>query len=244
MSRRVIGPVIGIVAHQALVEEVGTQVLHHVTNSAYVKAVRKAGGTPVLLPLTDADDVEALLDAVDGVLLTGGDDVDPASYGHERAPETVKTDPARDELELALARAVVGRDHPALAICRGCQVLNVALGGTLTQHVDDHFELGRYNESVHAVKLVDGTSLGRWLPDVGGGVLEVNSLHHQSVDVLGSRARVAATAEDGTVEALEVEGAPNIVGVQWHPELLRHRPDHLGLFSELVRRAAGRGPGY
>lgn len=237
------GPVIGIVAHQALVEEVDTRVLHHVTNSAYVKAVRKAGGTPVLLPLIGAHDVEAFLDAVDGVLLTGGDDVDPASYGHERAPETVKTDPARDELELALARAVVVRDHPALAICRGCQVLNVALGGTLTQHVDGHFELDRYNQTVHVVKLVDGTSLERWLPGAQGDVLEVNSLHHQSVASLGDRARVAATGEDGMVEAIEVEGAPNVVGVQWHPELLRHRPDHLGLFSELVRRAGERREG-
>ncbi|HET6810253.1 MAG TPA: gamma-glutamyl-gamma-aminobutyrate hydrolase family protein [Acidimicrobiales bacterium] len=232
-------PAIGIVAHQALVEEVGTRVLHHVTNSAYVKAVRKAGGTPVLLPMVDATDAEIFLDAVEGVLLTGGDDVDPASYGHERAPETVKTDAARDELELALARAVVERDHPTLAICRGCQVLNVALGGTLTQHVDDHFHLERYNEGVHAVKLADGSSLERWLPGVRGGVLEVNSLHHQSVHTLGPAARVAATAEDGTVEAVEVDGAANVVGVQWHPELLRHRPDHLGLFTELVRRAAG-----
>lgn len=236
-------PVIGVVAHQALVEEVGTRVLHHVTNSAYVKAVRKAGGMPVLLPMIDAADAETFLDAVDGVLLTGGDDLDPASYGHERSPQTVKTDPARDELELALARAVVDRDHPTLAICRGCQVLNVALGGTLTQHVEDHFELDRYNEGVHAVKLVDGTSLERWLPGVGGGVLDVNSLHHQSVHTPGTAARVAATAEDGTVEALEVDGAPNVVGVQWHPELLRHRRDHLGLFAELVRRAAGRGRG-
>jgi putative glutamine amidotransferase len=234
-------PVIGIVAHQALVEEVDTRVLHHVTNSAYVKAVRKAGGIPVLLPLIDGPDAEAFLGAVDGVLLTGGDDVDPASYGHERAPETVKTDPRRDELELALARAVVGRDHPTLAICRGCQVLNVALGGTLTQHVDDHFELGRYNETVHAVKLVDGTSLEQWVGGTPAGVLEVNSLHHQSVDAPGSRARVAATSEDGVVEAIEVEGAANVVGVQWHPELLRHRPDHLALFRELVRRAGGTG---
>lgn len=235
------GPVIGIVAHQALVEEAGARVRHHVTNAAYVKAVRKAGGVPVLLPMIDTDDAGTFLGAVDGVLLTGGDDVDPASYGHERAPETVTTDPARDELELALARAVVARDHPALAICRGCQVLNVALGGTLTQHVEDHFELERYNQSIHTVKLASGTSLERWLPDVRDGVLEVNSLHHQSVDVLGSGVRVAATAEDGTVEALEVDGAPNVVAVQWHPELLRHRPDHLGLFTELVRRAAGRG---
>jgi putative glutamine amidotransferase len=234
-------PAIGIVAHQALVDEVGTRVLHHVTNSAYVKAVRKAGGTPVLLPLIDAADAETFLGAVDGVLLTGGDDVDPASYGHERAPETVKTDPARDELELSLAHAVVERDHPTLAICRGCQVLNVALGGTLTQHVEDHFDLARYNEGVHAVKLVDGTTLVRWLPDVVGGVLEVNSLHHQSLDVLGNAARVAAAAADGTVEAVEVDGAANVVGVQWHPELLRHRPAHLGLFAELVRRAARRG---
>ncbi|HEX5268432.1 MAG TPA: gamma-glutamyl-gamma-aminobutyrate hydrolase family protein [Acidimicrobiales bacterium] len=237
------GPVIGIAAHQALVEEVDTRVLHHVTNSAYVKAVRKGGGVPVLLPLIDVSDAETFLDAVDGVLLTGGDDVDPASYGHDRAPETVKTDPVRDELELALAGAVVERDHPTLAICRGCQVMNVALGGTLTQHVEDHFELDRYNQTVHTVKLTGGTALERWLPGAHGGVLEVNSLHHQSVEALGPRTRIAATADDGTVEALEFDGAPNVVAVQWHPELLRHRPDHLGLFAELVRRAGQRRGG-
>jgi putative glutamine amidotransferase len=232
------GPLIGIAAHQALVEEADTPVLHHVANSAYVKAVRKGGGLPVLLPLIEPADAGAFLDVVDGVLLTGGDDVDPASYGHQRAPETVRTDPARDELELALARAAVDRNVPTLAICRGCQVLNVALGGSLSQHVDGHLELDRYNQTVHAVKLVEGTALRQWLPGSEGGVVEVNSLHHQSVASLGAGLRVVATAEDGTVEALEVDGAPNVVGVQWHPELLRHRPDHLGLFRELSRRAA------
>lgn len=236
-------PVIGIAAHQALVEEVDTRVLHNVTNSAYVKAVRKAGGVPVLLPLLDSGDLADLIGAVDGVVLTGGDDVDPATYGQLPAPETVKTDPARDELETALARAVVERDVPTLAICRGCQVLNVALGGTLLQHVDSHFDLSRYNETVHRVKLVDGAGLAGWLPDTDAGELEVNSLHHQAVDTVAPGARVVAAAEDGTVEALAVDGAPGVIGVQWHPELLRHRPDHLGLFRSLVARASSRPSG-
>lgn len=234
------GPVIGIAAHQTLVDEVDTRVLHNVTNSAYVKAVRKAGGVPVLLPLLDSGDLADLIGAVDGVVLTGGDDVDPASYGEPPAPETVKTDPPRDELETALARAVVERDVPTLAICRGVQVLNVALGGTLVQHVDDHFDLGRYNETVHRVDLVEGGGLAAWLPDGCGAGLEVNSLHHQAVGAVAPGARVAATAGDGTVEALAVEAAPAVIGVQWHPELLRHRPDHLGLFRALVARAASR----
>lgn len=234
------GPVIGITAHQALVEEVDTRVMHNVTNSAYVKAVRKAGGVPVLLPLLDSADLADLVGVVDGVVLTGGDDVDPASYGQAAAPETGKTDPARDQLETALARAVVEREVPTLAICRGCQVLNVALGGTLVQHVDTHFDLGRYNETVHRVKLVGGGALAAWLPRTGAAELDVNSLHHQAVDTVAPGLRVAAVAEDGTVEALEVDGAPAVIGVQWHPELLRHRPDHLGLFRSLVARAASR----
>ena len=235
------GPVIGIAAHQALVEEADARVLHNVANSAYVKAVRKAGAVPVLLPLIAAEDVDGLLDAVGGLVLTGGDDVDPASYGHERAAETVKTDAARDELEVALARAAVARNLPTLAICRGCQVLNVALGGTLVQHVDAHFDLSRYNETIHAVKLTAGSALSGWLPGASSGVVEVNSLHHQAVDEPGIGVRIAATAEDGTVEAVEVDGSPDVVGVQWHPELLRHLPEHLALFRELTTRAARRG---
>ena len=229
-------PLIGITAHQKPVEEVGHQVLHHVVNSAYVKAVRKAGGVPVLLPMVDPADAPALLERVDGLVVTGGDDVDPASYGEHPAPETGPTDPARDTLDLALCRLAVEWNSPTLAICRGAQVLNVALGGGLVQHVDDHFHLDRFNASVHPVEVDADSTLARWLGRTGA---EVNSLHHQAAGRLAPAVRVVARAPDGTPEGLEVEGSDRVVAVQWHPELLRHRQEQVALFAGLVQLAAG-----
>jgi putative glutamine amidotransferase len=229
-------PLIGISTHQALVGDGEIRALHHVTNVAYVKAVRKAGGVPVLLPLVEPDDAPGLLERVDGFVLTGGVDVDPAAYGAMAQPETVETDPARDALDIALCKIAVDRDVPTLAICRGVQVLNVSLGGTLVQHLDHHFDVPRYNESVHRVKVDPDSALATW---VGTDVLEVNSLHHQAVETVGPRARVVAGAEDGTVEGIEVAGSDRVLGVQWHPEMLRHRPEHLALFQTLARLASG-----
>ena len=229
-------PLIGIVAHHTRVEEAGFQAPHAVTNLAYVKAVRKAGGTPVLLPLVEPGDAPAAVTGVDGVVLTGGLDLDPAGYGQPPHPETGPVDPARDGLELALARAAVDRDVPMLAICRGVQVMNVALGGTLVQHVEKHHDIERYNEVVHPVSIEPGSTLAAWL-DGAAASLEVNTLHHQAVDEIAPGCRAVAWADDGTVEAIEVEGARGVVGVQWHPELLRHLPEHLRLFESLVAAA-------
>ena len=228
-------PLIGIVAHPTPVEEAGFQAPHAVTNLAYVKAVRKAGGIPVLLPLVEPDDAAALVARVDGVILTGGFDVDPSTYGQPPHPETGPVDPVRDGLELAAARATVAADIPLLAICRGIQVLNVALGGTLVQHLDKHHNVERYNEVVHPVSVEAGSVLAGWLE--GADSLDVNTLHHQAVDSVAPGCRAVAWAHDGTVEGIEVEGARAVVGVQWHPELLRHLPDHLRLFESLVAAA-------
>ena len=232
-------PLIGIVAHRAAVREPSGPATHHVVDSAYIKAVRKAGGTPVLLPLIEDTDAVALISRVDGILLTGGDDVDPARYGEDTGPNVFRTDPVRDGWDIAVVEAALDSDRPLLAICRGAQVLNVALGGTLVQHVDGHAVLEGYNQSVHQVKLDPGSSLSEWLGDAGqSGQLGVNSLHHQAVERLGSGLAIAARAEDGTVEALALEGRRDVLGVQWHPELLRHRPDHLVLFQHLVALSA------
>jgi len=228
-------PLIGIVAHPTPVEEAGFQAPHAVTNLAYVKAVRKAGGIPVLLPLVDPDDAAASVARVDGVVLTGGFDVDPSTYGQPPHPETGPVDPVRDGLELAAVRAAVDADIPLLAICRGIQVLNIALGGTLVQHLDKHHDVERYNEVVHPVSVEPGSILAGWLEGVDS--LDVNTLHHQAVDSVAPACRAVAWAHDGTVEGIEVEGARAVVGVQWHPELLRHRPEHLRLFESLVAAA-------
>jgi putative glutamine amidotransferase len=227
-------PIVGIAAHQAFVGAGEIQTTHEVVAVAYVKAVRKAGGIPMLVPLLEPGEADAFLDRIDGLLLTGGADVDPDVYGAERHEKTVDTQPERDERDLALARAALGRDLPTLAICRGCQVLNVALGGTLVQHVDGHFDVPRYNESVHDVEVEHGSELARWL---GTTQLGVNTLHHQAVERTGPDARIVARATDGTIEGIEAINR-RAVGVQWHPEMLRHRPDHLALLESLVRQAS------
>jgi putative glutamine amidotransferase len=186
------------------------------------------------LPVIEPDDVDAVLARVDGLLMTGGGDVAPASYGAQADPRTNRVDATRDAHDIALCRHAIERDLPMLAICRGSQILNVAVGGTLVQHIDDHFDMDRYNETVHKVDVDPSSALARWTDD---GALGVNTLHHQAVDVVGAQAKVVAHAEDGTIEGIEI--SERIVGVQWHPELLRHRPEHLALFQHLVSLAGG-----
>lgn len=230
-------PVVGIAAHQVLVDESGFTLLHFAAAAPYVKAVRRAGAIPVVLPVIDPDDraeLDTVLDAVDAVIVTGGCDVEPSLYGATQAPETGPLDPVRDATEIAICRAVVDRDQPTLCVCRGIQVLNVALGGTLVQHVPEHSRDDRYNDTVHEVTLESGSRIAKAL---GRASLGVNTLHHQTIAQLGDRARAVAWADDGTVEAIEVEGAPHVLAVQWHPEMLRHRPEHLALFQQLFELA-------
>jgi putative glutamine amidotransferase len=231
-------PLVGITAHVSLVDDGdGVEVLHHVTNVAYTKAIRKAGGVPVLLPMGTAADAETCLARVDALLVTGGDDVNPDRYDAEPAPETKAADPARDDFEIALIAAAVRDDRPMLCVCRGIQVLNVALGGTLQQHCNDHFDLAQYNARVHDVRIAPGSMLAKAM---GATEVAVNSLHHQALDVLASQLVAVGHSDDGLVEGVEVEACSFALGVQWHPELLRHRPEHLALFEALV--AAGTQP--
>ena len=228
-------PLIGISAHQILVAEGDAEAFHHAVNTAYIKAVRKAGGVPVLLPPIDAElDAATFVERVDGLVMTGGGDVDPQSYGAVPDPLTSRVDPVRDERDIALCRVAVERDLPTLAICRGSQVLNVALGGTLVQHLDGHSDIAHYNEVVHDVDLEPSSTVAQW---TGATRIGVNSLHHQAVATAGSDTKVVAYATDGTIEAVEVAGK-RVVGVQWHPELIRHRPEALALFQSLVRLAS------
>src|SRR2546423_3517528 len=232
-------PLIGIIAHEVLVDDgVGVATNHHVTQVSYVKAVRKAGGVPVLLPMSDPADAAAIVARVDGVLVTGGPDVNPEQYDAEPHAETKPADPARDDFEIAVIQAAVRENVPLLCVCRGIQVLNVALGGTLQQHYDDHFDLPRYNEDAHHVRIDAGSVLAN---AVGATEMGVNSLHHQALDALAPSLRPVAHSDDGLVEGVEVEGCGFALGVQWHPELLRHRPEHLALFQALIAAGASNG---
>jgi putative glutamine amidotransferase len=202
----------------------------------YSRAVAMAGGLPVGLS-RDAR-VDAIVERIDGLVLSGGADVDPARYGQGPTPECGTVEIERDAWELALVEVALTAGIPVFGICRGIQVLNVARGGTLIQDLpvdegDGHLRLHVGREvAVHAVKLEPGSLAA----SVYGTEVEVNSLHHQAVGELGSGLVATGHSPDGTVEALEMPGSP-VFGVQWHPEMLRAQPDPGFLW--LVARASG-----
>ncbi len=183
----------------------------------YLAAVRKAGLEPVAI---SPDDGVKSLDGIGGLLLSGGTDVDPRQYGQTRGAETDKPDPRRDAMERQLLKQALRADIPVLAICRGMQLFNVTMGGTLVQHLDPaagHRVLSREDPSkpAHAVEVQPGTRLGGI---VGEGPLQVNSRHHQALDKLGNGLAVSARSADGVVEAFEKPDQKFAVAVQWHPE--------------------------
>lgn len=199
----------------------------------YVRAVERAGGRALLVPPSD-DGVEETLDALDGIVFSGGSDLDPATYGQERHAATGGIDEERDRGELALLQAALGRDMPVLAVCRGSQLLNVALGGDLVQHLPEvvgnekHKELpGEFAE--HDVAIDRETRLGGLI----GEHAPVKSHHHQGFGRLGEGLRESARADDGTIEALEDPSRRFALGVLWHPEA----GEDMRLFEALVCEA-------
>jgi putative glutamine amidotransferase len=211
-------------------------------DTAYVDATAVAGGLPLLLPALPVELAPDVVRELDGLILSGGADVDPARYGADPHPSTQPADAVRDAFEIAVVRAAIDQQVPVLAVCRGMQVLNVACGGTLIQHVPDvtrheHTDIERWDVSANPVTVADGTLLH---DVVGLSHLTVNSLHHQAVDEVADGFRVSAVDEVGIVEAIEpVDGRP-VLGVQWHPELLQREPVHEALFVWLVNRARDR----
>jgi putative glutamine amidotransferase len=205
----------------------------------YLRAIEAGGGLPVVLAPDDPALAVALLDRLDGLCLAGGPDLDPLGYGaaerHERLGETNRI---VDAAELALARAADERGLPILGICRGAQAMNVARGGTLHQHLDDHRQTTPATEPFHAVDVAPGSFLAAL---TGDHRVAVNSFHHQAVDRLGAGLAVAGRADDGTVEAIEDRSRPFFVGVQWHAEMLVDLPAHRSLFRALVKAAGQSG---
>lgn len=188
----------------------------------YSLAVQRAGGIAVILPPDDvvAESPDDLLDLIDALILAGGSDIDPGSYGAQPHPETRGTWPERDRFEIALGTRALERDMPVLGICRGMQMLNVIQGGTLNQHVRDLVDndLHRHTPGVftdHRVELDAGSLAARV---VGGERTEVKSAHHQGVEELGEGVIATGRADDGLVEAIELPGKSFVVGVLWHPE--------------------------
>jgi putative glutamine amidotransferase len=242
-------PIIGITPGTKLVERPHGQ-FHYVNlNEDYAAGVEAAGGIPVVLPFQD--DPAALLPILDGVLFSGGPDVDPARYGDDSIhPKTYGIDPRRDAFELGLVRAAEAAGVPILGICRGIQVLNVALGGTLIQHVADGREnlpgIGHGQDAVnlpgdqigHLVEVLDhpmAATLG------GPGGLGVNTFHHQAIAQPADTLDVLAWSPDGLIEAVAGRGDAFILGVQWHPEMMfRAHSNQLRPFSALIEAARSR----
>lgn len=196
---------------------------YHSMRADYVRSVERSGAIPLVLPPLGAEHAEAVLDRLDGLLLSGGVDVDPSLYGRPRHPKLGRVDRKRDDFELALTREALRRDLPILAICRGQQLLNVATGGTLIQDIPSelkgavtHDAAGRRTRRSHSVELELGSRLAEIL---GPGPLSVNSFHHQAIDGLGEGLAVTGRcAEDGVIEAVEMPERNFVVAVQWHPE--------------------------
>ena len=201
---------------------------------AYVRAVDRAGGRPLLLPPVE-DGIDETLDALDAIIFSGGGDLDPETYGAEAHPETNEVSPERDNAELALLQAALSRDMPVLAVCRGSQLLNVARGGDLVQHLPEivGHDRHRHEHGVmanHEVTVETKSRLGSIL----GERAPVKSSHHQGFGRIGDGLQASAWAEDGTTEAVEDPSSRFALGVLWHPE----EGDDFTLFAALVEEAA------
>ena len=226
-------PVIGITTYAQEATWGGWTEPAAFTPLAYVRAVEESGGRALLVPPCD-DAIEETLDVLHGIIFSGGGDLDPGTYGAEAHPETAELNPDRDSAELALLQAALGRDMPVLAVCRGSQVLNVARGGDLVQHLPEivGHDRHRHSEPVmadHEVEVKSESKLGEILGDRA----PVKSSHHQGFGRLGEGLREAAWAEDGTVEALEDPAHRFALGVLWHPE----EGEDFALFKALVEEA-------
>jgi putative glutamine amidotransferase len=205
---------------------------------AYLRSIEAAGGLPLVIPPMPSAAIAPLVDRLHGLCLSGGPDLDPVAYGAAPDEELGPTEPELDRFELDLAREAHGRNLPILAICRGAQLLNVATGGTLFQHLPDrtdgtveHRQPGAADTVTHLVDLAGGSLTAAV---IGATEISVNSFHHQAVDRLGRGLLAVGWSPDGVVEAIEAPARDFVLGVQWHAECLAERPEQKRLFTGLV----------
>lgn len=215
----------------------------HRQNDTYINAVSKAGGIPILLPcLTDENDIRAHLTLLDGLVISGGPDADPRYFGEEPASGLGAVNPAMDAYEVPLIQKALDMDMPILGICRGEQMLNIAAGGTLIQHIPavlpgaiKHRQEAPRHYPTHTIHVATGTRLADML---GDGLTRVNSFHHQSVLDLAPGFVCSAVAPDGIIEAIESTNHTFAVGVQWHPEgMWEAEFNYDSLFNTFVKAA-------
>jgi putative glutamine amidotransferase len=235
-------PLIGItVGQQPLTETDGTRLR---VRSTYPRAIAGVGGIPILIPLqVDVETLRRIYDRLEGVLVTGGGDVNPTFYGMSQSAHTIEVDSHRDEVEIQLVRWAVEDDKPLLGICRGHQVMNVALGGTLIQDINNEIPGSIrhdfptddwFTKLPHEVNVDPSSKLYQSL-GLKTDRFQVNSMHHQSVKQLASPLCLTAQADDGVIEAVEIPDHHFAIGVQWHPEALfeTHQP-HRQLFQAFI----------
>jgi putative glutamine amidotransferase len=212
-------------------------------NATYVKGVLSAGGVPVIIPcFGDGDVIERQVEMCDGFLFSGGGDISPSLYGEEPNSKLGQIDPQIDRFQLKLYLAAEKTGKPVLGICRGLQIINTARGGTLYQDINgqipdsiQHLQSGKRTHSVHKALVDQDSTL---FEIVGTREVAVNSLHHQSVRLLGRDLKISAKAGDGVVEAIESDSGQKILGVQWHPEdMFDHANEMKALFQWLVNQA-------
>lgn len=231
-------PIIGITTkgqHELAVSNIYYKRLYTMP-ALYVEAVRRAGGIPLLIPPGDAY-WKDILERVDAVIFSGGSDVSPARYGGDNHPNLTTLDAERDETEIAMAQYLITTDKPILAVCRGMQMMNVALGGTLHPHIPDIREVDIHRDNggwtVHDVTVDDDSLLASVM---GTTAVNTYSGHHQAVADIAPNLSVIATAPDGIVEALEHKSHPWMLAIQWHPEKSAATdPTQQALFDELVK---------
>ncbi len=237
-------PVIGIPADYAPAPDTTISHPRWLLNATYVNAVADAGGLPLILPVLP-NDAEQLMGMLDGVILSGGGDIHPDRFGRPLHPLTDGISHERDDLELRVFAAAREQSLPILGICRGLQLINVAMGGTLIQDIPDerpwssqhrqHLDGLARDDVSHPVDLLPGSQLARIY---GETRIMTNSYHHQAVDDLAEGLIITGRAEDGTVESFEIAGDPFLVAVQWHPETLyRRHTEHTRIFGAFVEAA-------
>jgi putative glutamine amidotransferase len=226
------------------IAETGGGFVERCLKGDYYAAVARAGAAPEWVsPSQDADAAHRVVAAYDGFLFPGGSDIDPGLYGQRPSPRCGKPNPLRDRIEPLLLAAALRAKKPVLGICRGCQLINVALGGTLCQDIGAdlpgsarrHFRALRLRGTAHSVTIAGGSLLERC---IGADRLDVNSIHHQAIATLPDRLAPIAFGEDGIIEGLESRDYPFLLGVQWHPELLAgSRPAQQAIFDAFVKAA-------
>lgn len=234
---------IGLTARKSFDAE--KQLTAHGVGASYIESVLAAGGTPVIIPLIEDEKLlRRLFDAVDGILFPGGEDVDPKYYNQEPHPKLGRVDSLRDKVEITLCRWAFAEDKPVLGLCRGIQMMNVALGGTLIQDIpsqiqasEKHSQESRdWSEASHELKIQDTSNLAAI---VGATSLAVNSFHHQALDKIASKLVVVGESDDGLAEAVEAKDKKFFVGLQCHPENLWQGTDErwLRVFRAFVGAA-------